>query len=128
MIASRGETDTIANAKLYQADSGNTKDGVNMTCFARKTGIDAGTTDIKHVSKMYPKVRGGPVKFRTGSAMSQLDNYTWGEYQEYNPQSGDWKLDIRTTGRFLGFEIYSDEDVDWGLDSITFESQISGQR
>jgi hypothetical protein len=129
LMVERGSTDAVADAKIHQIDSGNTKDGRQMASHARRTGVDIDAPDVlKYISCIYPKLRGGPVKIRAGGAMSQTGAYKWGPYRTYSPGDGDYKVDVRTTGRFIGYEVYSDGDVDWQLDSLLFEGTEVGKR
>lgn len=128
IVAGRGTTDTTANAKFYQIDSGNQEDGSNMTAYARKAGIDLeDPQSVKYLRRLYPVLRNGPVQFRVGYAMAQEGPYTWCDPVTYTTDTGH-KLDVRCTGRYMAIEIQSVDNVDWGLDQIVFEFEMSGLR
>lgn len=129
LMIEHGDTDTIANAKLQQVDSGNTFDGTTMLSYLRMEKIDMIQADeapgvIKYLRRLYPKVQGGPLRFRVGSSMSDQAPVVWSDYTVFNANNGDYKIDTRQTGRYLALEISSEADVSWQLDSVELEYEI----
>ena len=44
----------------------------------------------------------------------------------HNPAGGNYKVDLRATGRYFGIDIRStNADVDWRIDSIEVDMEIS---
>lgn len=127
--------DTVAAAKFQLLDSSNKFDGSDMTSYLRKTGIDVieggdAPGNLKFLRQLYPKIyASGPIKIRTGAAMNHQANVAWTEYQTFDPESGDYKVDCRNTGRYLAFEVFSDGNVTWRIDGLEMDYEVvSGGR
>jgi hypothetical protein len=109
------------NQKLYKMDAGNTADGTNMECYARRTHLDLGDKlDWHMVTRILPHAEGDPFRVRLGSQPNITAAVTWTDYQTFDPDT-DYKLDFRVSGRLHAIEFSSNADVAWKVSGYEAE-------
>ena len=113
---------------LWEQDSGNQADGVNMECIARRTHLDLGDkADFHMVTAIYPKVEGDPIQVRIGSHNVIGEAIVWEDYQTFTP-GVDYVLYFRSTGRLQAVEFYSNDDVSSKVEGYDVDFAIVGRR
>jgi len=117
--------------KIYRDEATNMENGAPMHSWIERTGIDLGDpSSVKHVKAIWPKIHvGGPnsVKVSTGFQMSSDEPVTWDSVVDYDPDTMS-KISVRTTGKFFGIRIESEEDINWSLSGIEYELSPGGRR
>ena len=114
--------------KLYEMDFGNTADGSNIICYARRTHLDLGDKgDFHLVLTIYPRAEGDPFDVRVGSMAVSGGAVTWSDYQTFTPGTY-YKLDFRVTGRLHAIEFYSNADVKWQVEAYEVDYARVGRR
>lgn len=80
---------------------------------------------IKFVDRLWPKLRGGPIKMRIGIRDGVDSDIDWGEYQDFNPKTL-FTFDEAMSGRLIAVEFFTDTPVDWALDGYKMNVQPVG--
>jgi len=113
---------------LYEMDRTNQADGVNMTCYARRTALDIGDKADWHMAlKLYPHAEGDAFRVRIGSQDYVTDSVAWSDYQAFDPNT-DYKLDFRVSGRLHAIEFSSAADVSWKVSGYELDYEQVGRR
>ena len=82
----------------------------------------------KFIDEVWPKIQGGPVDVRVGTAQFIEGPYTWTAKQSFDP-SNDRKLDFRVNEGYYGaIEFSSTGNVAWKLDSFEMNVKATGSR
>lgn len=125
------------NTKLFRADVTNTFNGVNVNAYAERRGLGIigrrpdGTPKVdftkrKIVQAVYPKVVGGPVQISILS-QEEID----GPVNIAGPVAFDpltqSRIDFAVSGRFMGYRVESNANVDWRFEGMGFEVEPLGR-
>jgi hypothetical protein len=136
------EFGTIASAvRSFDRYASNVANGVfdraaTAPVYVDKTGIDMDEFNenlkaYKTVKSIYPDGRltvgSTPLLFAWGSGDYPSSPVEFSEYQSYDGQV-TYKLDYRTSGRFLAFRISYDDPRDFSLSGLDFEYEALGRR
>jgi len=114
------------STKFYLADDTEQSDGTNMTAYIERTGLDFGAPDqLKYIKRIWPRIEtSGSVTVKMGSQMAHRDAVTW---KSYTFTSGDDKVDVDVTGRFIAWRIESTDNVSWSISDLDFEYEMKGK-
>jgi len=122
------------DTKLYELDSTNQFDGINMTATLERTGLLLTRNDevdfdsIKRINRVYPKMSGsGDVTIYIGYQMAANDAVTWDLGTTFTIGT-DHKVDVRASGRLMAIKIKSAGDVSWKLHGIDLDVDKVGRR
>jgi len=116
--------------KVYQESVGNNADTLALSAWVRTKPLNMGNADIvKELDSV--RIGCGPecagVQFRVGWAASENGAVTWGAYTDA-PSGFDF-YSLRTAGRWLLFELYSDTlNAEWEIQAIEFIGRMEGTR
>lgn len=125
-----------AATKFYNLDSGLTRDGAAFTATLQRTGLSiigrrrngdwvVDFEKIKMLSRMLPKIQGGPVRIRVGSQMLVDGPVTWSDYFVFDPTDTVF-ADLITSGRAIAIEFSTTDSVAWRLDSYKLLINVLG--
>ena len=121
----------VTNTKLFRDNSGNTKDGTNMTSYIERTGYDLGDPSIiKYVSAVYPELEvsgDNKIKVYVGHQMATEQAITWDNGTDFNPNDQS-KVSCRATGKYFAVKFESTGDFDWKLNGLAFDVKPRGKR
>ena len=128
---------TIANSGLMKIDDSLTFDGVGFSVVLEKTGLivvgngNSGPISDPNVDKflneLWPRIEGGPVNIKLGTAQYIDGPYTWTASQSFDPSS-DRKLDFRPIEGYYGAIRFESSGVSWHLDGFDLGVQTTGSR
>lgn len=134
VLAKANET---SGAKSFHIlDSGNTRDGVSFPATVQREGLAmmgktrAGQpivdySSYKLVTRLWPKVKGGPVRIRLGYATLVEGAVSWSDYVSFDPATQMW-VDIIAHGRAIAVEFSSIGNVWWELSGYQLEIMATG--
>ena len=126
-----------ANSKLIYADDTYQFDGNNYLSALERLAwplgrqgsdgqIQQDTDKLKYVKRLFPELEGGPVDFYVG-VQDYIDApVKWNGPYTFSP--GDYKIDMRVTGRLIGIRIEDSADKPWRLKSLGIEYDFAGRR
>ena len=90
--------------------------------------IKDGGTGVRHIKRMVPKIEGeGTVLISAGVSMAPGIPMTWTAPVPFVIES-DYKVDLRISGRYLGWRIQSVADGYWSLTSIGLDIEDASER
>lgn len=114
------------STKFYMGDDTEQFDGVNMTAYAERQGLDFGEPDrVKRITRVWPRINvSGDITLRVGSQMTNNEAVTW---KSYTYSDGDDKIDVDVTGRFISYRIESTTNVSWVANDLDFEYTLKGR-
>jgi len=114
------------STKFYMADDTEQSDGTNITSFAEKVGLDFDEPNrVKHIKRIWPRITtSGDITVSIGKQMERSDSVTW---KDYTYSSGDSKVDVDISGRFISFKISSNTNVTWDLKEYDIEYDLKGR-
>jgi len=113
---------------LFEMDRTNTADGVNMTCYARRSELDLGDkADWHKVLEVYPHAEGDPFTVKIGFQNNLNEAVTWSTGQTFDPDT-DHRMNFRVTGRLHAIEFSSQADVSWKISGYDVDYQKAGRR
>lgn len=126
-----------AATKFYNLDKGLTRDGADFTATLRREGLSiigrkrSGEWIEDHqfykmFSRMWPKVRGGPVNIRFGSQEKVDGAISWGNVVEFNPETMNTADPTPVSGRAIGVEFSTEASVAWALDGYKIDVKKMG--
>jgi hypothetical protein len=128
---------TPAASSLKKVDDGIDFDGTSFKVTLQKTGIivagngQSGPYSDPNVDKFFdevwPRVEGGIVSVRLGTAQFIAGPYTWTDPQDFD-SSVDRKLDFRPIEGYYGAIEFTSEGVEWHLDGFDLNVQATGSR
>lgn len=125
-----------ANKLFYLIDNGTTRNGVAYTGTLQRTGLSIigrkrsgeWIEDFQHgklVSKVWPKVVGGPVNVRIGYQQLAQGPITWTGYQVFDPTVQQYIDGVLGSGKALAIEFNSTND--FRLDGFKMDMSIEGE-
>jgi hypothetical protein len=127
---------SATDTKMYRHETGNTKDGTNMTSYIERTGITVdesgqpNATMVKKVLSVWPKMSSNDanaVNVYVGAQMSTEESITWEGPYTFNPDSQS-KVPVRVTGKYIGVKFESTGDQTWRLDGYSLDVMNAGNR
>lgn len=125
------------STKFFVLDRGSLRGGAAFTATLQREGLAilgrkrSGEWIVDHeveklISRFWPKLQGGPVRFRLGTQELVNGPITWGPYVTFDPTLGVTADIDPASGRAFGFEI-NDQGTDWRLDGYKVELSKLGQ-
>lgn len=126
-----------ANTQFLQQNTGLLRNGASYDATLQRVGLSilgrkrTGEWIVDHevqkfVDRLWPKVRGGPVKIRIGF-QDQVDGpVRWEAHREFDPSTMMF-TDFRGTGRAVAIEFFTDEAVDWRVDGYKLSLRPVGR-
>lgn len=125
-----------ANTKIYNMDSGTTRDGVAINTTLQRIGqsITGKTRDGDPVvdfemvtmwNRIWPKIQGGPVNIRFGFQMLVDGPLTWGVAEVHDPSVRSYSDPGPVSGRANAME-FAGSGVQWRIDGYKLEVQPLG--
>lgn len=111
---------------FYLGDDTEQSNGTNLTCYAERTGLDFGDPNlVKYIKRVWPRLETtGDITFSVGQQMERSDAITW---TDYTFSSGDAKIDVDVSGRFIAFKISSNTNVTWSCKDYDVEFEMKGR-
>lgn len=127
-----GTDDTL----FFEFGTGTQRNGANFAAVALREALGvlgrrrngAWIEDFKQmkmVTRIWPKVTGGPLNMRVGVQQVVDGPISWSPVQSFDPLTEMWK-DFTVTGRAISFEFSSTDAVDWKLEGYKYEQQPLG--
>lgn len=121
--------------KFLQLDSGTQRDGNNFTGLLQRTSLGVigrkrtgewieDFSVRKLVTRVWPKIKGGPVQIRLGGQDTVNGAVRWSAPQTFDPSTQDY-CDIIAEGAAIAIEFSA--AVDWQLDGYKLEMQTLGR-
>ena len=128
---------SATDTKMYRHETGNTKDGTNMTSYIERTGITVdesgqpNPSTVKSVTAVWPKMTlstaGTDVNVYVGAQMSTESAISWEGPYTFNPDDQS-KVPVRVTGKYIGVKFESTGDQTWRLDGYSLDVKNAGNR
>ena len=128
---------SATDTKMYRHETGNTKDGTNMTSYIERTGItvdesgQSNPSTVKSVTAIWPKMTlstaGTDVNVYVGAQMSTESAISWEGPYTFNPDDQS-KVPVRVTGKYIGVKFESTGDQTWRLDGYSLDVKNAGNR
>ena len=128
---------SATDTKLYRHETGNTKDGTNMTSYIERTGITVdesgqpNPSTVKSITAVWPKMTlstaGTDVNVYVGAQMSTESAISWEGPYTFNPDDQS-KVPVRVTGKYIGVKFESTGDQTWRLDGYSLDVKNAGNR
>lgn len=121
----------VAAGKIFQLDTGLTRDGSAFTATAQREGLAflgrrrsgepiVDFTAWKFIRRVWPKVEGGSVNVRVGFQELVDGSITWSTAQAFDPTTQLY-LDFEGSGRAVAVEFASTASNDWKLNGYKLE-------
>ena len=125
-----------ATNNFYLLDSGTTRNGVGYTGTLQRTGLSIigrkrtgeWIEDFEHaklISKVWPKVVGGPINVRVGYQALAQGPVTWTPYQPYDPTMQQFVNGMLGSGKAVAIEFSSPND--FRLDGFKLDMSVTGK-
>lgn len=125
-----------ANTKFYRLDAGLTRDGASFPATLQRStlGIIGKDKDgdwiedfkiRKFVTRIWPRISGGPVNIRLGVQETVDSSITWQSPKSFNPAE-DRYVDFEVNGEALSIEFSTTDSVEWQLNGYKIELQSGG--
>lgn len=113
---------------IYKEGVGANADGTAMTAWVRSKPMDAGNADlVKELDSIRLGFVGTGLQYRTGWSETEDGSINWNDYASMDEGFGFHNL--RTAGRWLHFELYSDTlNAQWEVMSADFIGRMEGTR
>jgi len=131
-----GEERTVAgyavtgdsSGKIYLENLTQNGAGTAITAFARSKPMDLGSADrVKEIDSIRLGYVGAGLQYRVGWSETESGAITWGPYRPM--ESGYPFHNVRTAGRWLHFEVYSDQlNTNWELMAMEIIGRVEGTR
>lgn len=124
-------------SKLLQLDSGSTFDGSVVTTRLQRLGLaligrardGKPIVDFnrrKQITRVWPRLTGGPVNIRLASQDSIDGPTRWTDLVSFDPGVSK-SVDLVTEGATVGIEFSSAADVQWRLEGYKLDLQVLGE-
>jgi hypothetical protein len=113
-----------ATNKVYRADYTHKHDGAYYKSFVERIGIDldqeiGSTYPIKIIKQALLQLRGsGPAKIKFGGSYGPVQIIKWGDYKDFTLNDRFYKVDLRTTGRYLSYRLEVDSSGFFEIDGM----------
>lgn len=126
-----------ANTKFYRLDSGLTRDGNHFTSTLQRSTLGVVGRDRngkwiedfnlrKFVTRIWPRVTGGPVNIRLGVQETIDSSISWGSPKSFNPLTQRY-VDFEIVGEALSVEFSTTDDVEWQVNGYKLEVKNGGK-
>ena len=126
-----------ANSRFNQLDVGTTRNGATFSATLQRQTLGLmgrdrngkwieNFDDRKFFKRVWPKIRGGPVRIRVGFQDFVTGSITWSDQMPFDP-SNMMYLDFEQSGRAISIEFATTDPVDWTLDGYTIEAEYGGR-
>ena len=125
-----------ANTKFYRLDSGLTRDNVNFPATLQRSTLGVIGKDRngkwiedfqirKFVTRVWPRITGGPVNIRLGTQETVDSSITWSSPKSFNPLV-DRYVDFEVNGEAISIEFSTTNNVSWQLNGYKLELKSGG--
>jgi len=116
------------DGKIYLDGMGVNDHQSAMTAYVRSKPIDLGDADrVKEIDSIRIGFEGRGLQYRVGWSETENGTITWTPYRVMD-EGFDFD-NLRTAGRWLHFELYSDTlNAEWEVSSVEFQGRIEGTR
>lgn len=125
-----------ANSKFLQQNTGLIRNGSTYDAILQRIGLSVvgkkrtGEWIVDHevmkfVSRLWPKIQGGPVRVRVGFQQLVNGPVTWKDYKDFDP-SLKMTADFVGCGRATAIEFSTAAPVDWRIDGYKIDVQKAG--
>ena len=128
---------SATDTKMYRHETGNTKDGTNMTSYIERTGLTVdesgqpNPSTVKSITAVWPKMTlstaNTDVNVYVGAQMSTESAISWEGPYTFNPDDQS-KVPVRVTGKYIGVKFESTGDQTWRLDGYSLDVKNAGNR
>jgi hypothetical protein len=126
-----------AAGKIFQLEVGNKNGSALVSASVQRTGLaivgqkrdKTPIVDFNRrimCTRLWPRMRGGPVQVRMGAQEGPNDPVGWSAPQSFDP-SGQQFLDFTVEGKALAVEYSSFADVSWELEGHKLEILVDGE-
>jgi len=117
-----------STGNIYLEGKGDNAGGEAMTSWVRSKPIDLGDADlVKELDSIRIGYEGVGLQYRIGWSETETGAITWGPYRAMEQGFGFHNL--RTAGRWLHIELYSDTlNTEWEVMNIEFMGRSEGTR
>lgn len=123
-------------SQFFNIENGLTRDGVAFESVVRREGLAilgrkrSGEWIVDHenrklLTRMWPKVRGGPVNVRMSSQETVNGTSIWTDPVEFDPETNVF-CDTIQSGRAVGIEISGDGAAEWKFDGYKLDVKKLG--
>ena len=111
---------------FYLGDDTEQSVGSNLTSYVERVGLDFGEPNhVKYIKRIWPRITSsGDITFSVGQQMERSDAVSW---TDYTFSSGDDKIDVDVSGRFIALKISSNTDVTWTCNEYDVEYELRGR-
>lgn len=124
-------------SKMFQADTGQQLDGVDMKSYVERQGLAIAGVDRqgepkvdptirKLVTEVWPRITGGPIFVRVGAQETPEDEIEWQTPQPFDP-TVDEKVDVCVQGKYIGVRFEAEGDSPWELHGYDLEIEPIGR-
>lgn len=125
-----------ANTKFWQLESGYAFGTGTPQSYVERTGLAIIGRDRqgqpkldfdrrKLVKRIWPHVKGGPVRVRIGAQEFQDGMVTWGELKDFNPAAQKY-LDYTVNGRLIAVRFEGVDNNYWELEGYDLDMDVLG--
>jgi hypothetical protein len=122
-------TDAI-RTRAYQGNTGETYNGVAMSCYAERSGISKDLSGVHRFMRVIPRVIGtvgDTLQFYIGMRRAQNATVEWRGPYPFTI-GVDYKIDVRATGRVIDLRVEHEGAQTFRLHSFTVEHERMGNR
>ena len=106
---------------VFRADDTFQLGGTNMTAFLERRGLHFGTRNVKHVTRVWPRIEGTQeVNIRVGAHNTPSGAITWDTTKAFTPDTDD-VVNFNVKGRYIAIRVESLTAVEWDLVGMTLE-------
>lgn len=125
-----------AVTKFWQLESGYAFGDTTPQSYVERTGLAIIGRDRqgqpkldfdrrKLVKRIWPHVKGGPIRVRVGSQEFQDGTVTWGEVKDFDPATQKY-LDYMSNGRLIAVRFEGIENNYWELEGYDLDMELLG--
>jgi len=114
------------STEFFLGDDTEQSDGTDITAYIERTGLDYDEPNhVKYIKRIWLRLdTTGDITVSIGQQMERSDAITW---TDYTFSSGDEKIDVDVSGRFIAHKISSNADVTWTLHDYDVEYEVMGR-
>ncbi len=117
-----------ASIQFLEANKTNTFDGDVFQSYAVRESMPfLDRHNFKLIKSVYPRFEStsqATVKIRIGVQDHATDSIDWGTEQDFIIGVDD-KVDVLMKGRYVSFQVLSDTDINWKLNTVDFEVELA---
>lgn len=126
-----------AATKIYNMDKTITRDGTAFATRLQREGLSVlgqdrrGSWIVDHqveklLTRLWPKIQGGPINVRVGGQAVVNGSTSWGDSVSFNPSSELTADILPTSGRSISVEFSTTGNISWRIDGYKIEIDSIG--